>query len=334
VAALSDFSGLSLMLDKLAIAAAHTDARIGRRWCMRLFCGKLLPLSISRNGKWRRTMRNRLAAIFVLIGVFGFAQNAFGSECPVFRKDSLISPGQIIFGVPSGSPPTSYYDVDKGVLTGFAVDMASALAEKMCLKTEFVAADFAGLIPALGARKMDALIGAFGITAERQQVMEMVPFFLLGVSIVVSKEKGLHFDGEYDLCGHTVAAVPGQTATTNMESISKEVCPAGKKINIQYYQNTNETVIQVRKGVADAAVLAWIEAIYYVKGLPDLAVGSPILSGDPKKPRNKSGVALRKGNDDLAEAVSRALQGIMDDGTYRKVLEKWDVLGGDIRTAK
>ncbi len=65
--------------------------------------------------------------------------------------------------------------------------------------------------------------------------------------------------------------------------------------------------------------------------VPELTAGSPIISGRPEVPRNKLGMAFRKGDKPMHDAVAAALRELEKNGEYDKILEKWHLKNGDIR---
>ncbi len=86
----------------------------------------------------------------------------------------------------------------------------------------------------------------------------------------------------------------------------------------------------MRKGGADVAFVDWTFAAYITQLLPVLAYASPILSGRPNVPRNRLGLAFRKGEKPV-DAVAQAVQNIKQNGTYDRLLAKWNLQSGDIR---
>jgi ABC-type amino acid transport substrate-binding protein len=97
------------------------------------------------------------------------------------------------------------------------------------------------------------------------------------------------------------------------------------------YPNFNEAVRQLRKNMAQVAFVDWPFANYLAQTVPDLALGSPILSGMAGRPRNKQGMMVRKGDTETATALAEALARIQASGEYEAILAKWNVSEGDIR---
>ncbi|HXQ66206.1 MAG TPA: ABC transporter substrate-binding protein [Alphaproteobacteria bacterium] len=253
-------------------------------------------------------------------------------DCPVRPPADLTSPGTLTIATHLTMPPQAFLDNDKPA--GFAIEIGEAIAREMCLKAAFVNFDFAGLFPGLNARKFDTIIAGIGITPDRQKSLDFVPYFEGGVRLIVRKDSKLTFKSEDDLCGLPVATQSGSVEAISLERTNKERCSESKKIDIMAYPNFNEAVQQLRKKVADVAFLDWPFANYLAQAVPDLALGSPILSGTPGLPRNKHGIVVRKGDVAMSDALSEGLKRIEADGTYGKILAKWNVEEGDIRSVK
>ena len=174
------------------------------------------------------------------------------------------------------------------------------------------------------------IVGA-GITPQRQEVFDFVPYFQGGIRLVVQKSSGLSFKDESELCGHSVATVTGSVEARALDRANQETCAEGKKIEIKVYPSFNEAVQQLRKSVAEVAFVDWPFAAYLVNLMPELVVGSPILSGTPGRPRNREGIVVRKGDTATRSAIEQAFAKVQASGGYDKILDKWHLKEGDIR---
>ena len=270
-------------------------------------------------------MKNMFITIFALLAPVA----AWSADCPVRAPAELITPGKLTIATHLTTPPQAFLENEKPA--GFAVEIGEALAQQMCLKAEFVNMAFAGLFPGINAKKFDTIIAGVGITPQRQESFDFVPYFQGGVRLLNRKESLRTFKTEDELCGLSVATQTGSTEAIGLERANKETCPDGKKITIMGYPNFNEAVQQLRKNVAEVAFVDWPFANYLAQAVPEFKLASPILSGTPGKPRNKHGMVVRKGDAAMATALSDALKRIQASGQYDKILAKWNLSEGDIR---
>jgi polar amino acid transport system substrate-binding protein len=254
---------------------------------------------------------------------------AHAADCAVRPPADLLEAGKLTVATHLTMPPQAYLDGDKPA--GFAVEIGHTLARQMCLEAAFVNIAFAGLFPGINAHKFDTIIAGIGITPQRQESFDFVPYFQGGVRLIVRRDSKLRFDSEDDLCGRKVATQTGSTEAIGLERANRETCPEGRKIEMMGYPNFNEAVQQLRKNVAEVAFLDWPFANYLAQTVPDLALASPILSGTPGRPRNKQGMVTRKGDTEMLTALAAALANIEANGEYERILRKWNVAEGDIR---
>ena len=270
-----------------------------------------------------------LAAGFLLCLGAGLTATPSLADCAVKAPPGLVTPGSLTVGSNMTTPPQMF--VENGQPAGFEIDLAKAIAGAMCLKPQFVNIAFGGLFPGLGARKFDYITSGLGITPQREQVFDFVPYLVGGIQLVVRKDSGLHFKDENGLCGHSVATISGTTQARAIERVNEKECKAGQKIDLKYFPSFNDAVIQLRKKSADVAFVDWAFAAYVTNLMPELAIGSPIISGRPEVPRNKLGMAFRKGDKAVHDAVAAALQQLEKTGEYDRILDKWHLKNGDIR---
>jgi polar amino acid transport system substrate-binding protein len=278
-------------------------------------------------------MRDAIIAItslFCLL-VVDLQTGAQAATCPVAAPPNLTVPGTLLVGTTDPPPPAGVKPPNQ---QGFEEDLAEALAGTMCLKVQFAPLAFAGLFPALNARKFDVAMASIGISAEREQSFDFVPYFLGGLRLVVRKDSGLFFETEAGVCGHRIAALAGSIEVRDLERFKPD-CPPGKQIDLVIYPNNNEILEQLRKRTVEVIFIDWPPAAYIVQQNPDdFAIGSPILTGEPPGiPRHRIGMMLRKGDTATRDALSQAFAHLQEDGTYQKLLAKWNLVEGDIRNA-
>ncbi len=76
----------------------------------------------------------------------------------------------------------------KGELEGFDIDIARALCAKMAADCEIVAQDLDGIIPALLAKKYDAVVASLNVTEDRQKVVAFTKPYYRSPSVFVARK--------------------------------------------------------------------------------------------------------------------------------------------------
>jgi polar amino acid transport system substrate-binding protein len=264
-------------------------------------------------------------------GVLFTSSIARAADCLPAPPD-LIEAGTLTIGISLATAPTAFILNDEPA--GIDPDLMRALASAMCVKPKFVNMAFAGLFPALIAKKIDVIHSQVGITDVRKQSFDFVPVFVGGIRLIAGKKTGLKFNSEADTCGSTVAIMGGSTQQAALQKV-KESCPADKVLTLKPFGGQAEALNDVARGSSQAAFVDWAVAAYAAQQKPDdYAIASPILSGKgPNTERNRIGIVFRKGETANEQAVEGAFKKIVADGEYDKLLAKWNLNEGDIRKA-
>lgn len=270
-----------------------------------------------------------LSSVCFAIGLLTLTTELASAAC-LPAPESLVKPGFLTIGTNFAGPPMGF--LDGTTPSGFDSDLVSQIAERMCLKPEFVDLTFTGLFPGLLAKKFDIIAARVGITEERQKQFDFVPVFKGGLRLVVNKGSDLRFKTESDVCGHDTAIVAGSTQMAALERVKSE-CPSEKPMTMKTFTNQIEAMNEVAKKSVSAAYVDWPLAAYVIQQRPnDFIEASPVLSGKgPNTERNRNGLVVRKGEKSTQDALSAAFDAILADGSYDRLLAKWNLADGDIR---
>ena len=242
--------------------------------------------------------------------------------------ESVTKDGKLTVGMDTSYAPAEFLAEDGKTPVGFDVDIVKALAKVFGLEAEPTTSNFDLILPAVGS-KYDIGVSSFTITAERMEAVDFVSMFKAGSTWVVKKGNPNKVDTS-DLCGVKVAV---QTGTTQEEEVNEmsEQCEADGKKSIEVLSSklqtdvtTNVTTGKADVFYADSPVAGY--AISQTDGQIE-ALGEDVGVA-------KEAVAIKKGDSATAEAVQKALQKLMDDGTYMKILEAWGVQSGAIDKAE
>ena len=224
--------------------------------------------------------------------------------------------------------PAEFLDADGKTQIGYDMDLARAMGNIFGLETEIVSSNFDTIIPAIGS-KYDLGIAAFTITKERMESVDFVSYFTAGMGYAVAAGNPKNVD-ENDLCGLNVAV---ETGTVEEEAINKTAkqCKAdGKKdITIQSSKQQTDATTAVVTGKADV-FFADSPVVGYAIAQTDGQLEQ--LGKDFDEVPNA--IAIKKGDSQTTEAVQKAMQKLMDDGTYTKILQHWGVESGALDKAE
>ncbi|MGH7777359.1 MAG: ABC transporter substrate-binding protein [Candidatus Dormibacterales bacterium] len=283
--------------------------------------------------------KTRMASALVAAGLAAAACGGTGGQSPsaggtpktsscITAPGDLVNGGSITWGSDVSYPPQESFPISAPTTpTGFDIDVAAAIAKKMCLQSQVVNQGFDGIIPALGAKKFDAIISAMTVTADRSKVVSFVPYFNAGEALVATSTSSLNITDLSQLCGRSVAVESGTAEESEIKTSVDPKCGAGKQVNLKVFPVDTAALAELRKGGVDVHFTDSPVAEYEVKQSSDLKVVSPVLETAPE------GIAVRKDDPKLLQAITKAFKAIEKDGTYDQLLTKWGLTAGDIRKA-
>ncbi|GAQ65575.1 ABC transporter substrate-binding protein [Streptomyces scabiei] len=269
-----------------------------------------------------------VAAMAVLAGCGGAAGTAPSSAASAvvdLPAGTLVKDGQITYCSDISAPPLTYYDAAQKPV-GAEIELGDALAQRLGVKANWANTAFNGIIPALQAKQCDAIITQLYIKPEREKVVDFVPYMYASSTLVVSAEKGEGIKGMADLCGKKAAVQTGTTVADYLADQSKKCRADGKqKVDIRLFNKDTDALQQLRLGLVDSYGTTLETAAYVMKQQP----GTFALAGEPFN-RIKVGVATRKGDTALHDALTKAFAALQKDGEYAAILKKWNLTGDDI----
>ena len=242
--------------------------------------------------------------------------------------DSVTKDGKLSVGMDTSYAPAEFLAEDGKTPVGFDVDIAKALANVFGLEADPETSNFDSIIPSVGS-KYDIGISSFTITPERMEAVDFVSMFKAGSTWVVKKGNPNKVDTS-SLCGLKIAV---QTGTTQEDEVNEaqEQCKADGKQDIQILSNKLQTDVttNVATGKADVFYADSPVAGYAIAQTDGTLEALGDVEGVAKQ-----GIAIEKGNEKLDEAVQKAVQKLMDDGTYMKILKHWGVESGALDKAE
>ncbi|MFT4435152.1 transporter substrate-binding domain-containing protein [Caballeronia sp. 15715] len=238
---------------------------------------------------------------------------------PAYAKDANV----LRLGIDPTYPPMDVKMPD-GTVTGFDVDLANEICRRIAMHCQWVEMEFSGMIPALQARKIDAIISSMAITEKRMQQIAFSTKLFQFKSRLIAKTGAPVTVSVEGLRGKRIGVQSG----TQFEAYAQKNWQSGG-VEVVAYQSQEGVFQDLEAGRLDAALLGSVEAdngfLKTPRGKGFGFVGGPLEMGD-----HGTGIGLRKDDVALKASIDSAIAGMRADGTYQKIARKYfdfDVYG-------
>lgn len=236
----------------------------------------------------------------------------------IVLPDDVVKKGTIVFADSGSVKPLKYTEPGSDKIIGLVPDLTAEYAKRLGLtaKIERVSGD--SVIPGVLSGRFDAGLG-LGDFAERRKTLDFVDILKGGQVLLVAKGNPSGVKGMDDLCGHTIAITKGSNEQAVIDTHQKDCASGGKPaIDVQAYADGPTATLALTSGR--------VEISY-----EDIANANALIKENPDKYQTAGdyqwlapyGVGILKGDTRLTTAIQKALQSMIDDGTYQKILAKY-----------
>ncbi|MFD6292360.1 ABC transporter substrate-binding protein [Streptomyces sp. NPDC060205] len=220
------------------------------------------------------------------------------------------------------SPPLGFYATDDKTRIGSEIDLATLVADTLGLKLDNDEVSWENLFVGLDSGKFDAVFSNVTVTEERKEKYDFATYRLDNIAFEAKKGSGWKVDGPKDVAGRTIAVSSG----TNQEKIlvdwSKQNEKAGRKaVTIKYFQKDTDYYLALQSGRIDAYLGPSPSAAYHVSSAGQSEIVGT-LSGAGDDLQGKIAATTKKGSG-LVDAYAAAVNHVIEDGSYAKVLKRW-----------
>lgn len=216
-------------------------------------------------------------------------------------------------------PPQEF--MENGKLVGIQPDLVAAMAEVMDAKFDNASiGSFDTLIPGVVSGRYDMSSADFGVTEDRLKEVDFVTQFKLGTAFAVKEGSGITISEATDLCGHSVGVQSGSYFIDQVKEADAQCAEAGSDpIDLKTFPDDGARVLALTNGRIDVTATAEDAMAYAIdsESLPfelQEFVYAPL----------EQGMVVADGSD-LGPALQAAMQELVSNGTYAKVLEKWGI---------
>ncbi|MEU1590725.1 transporter substrate-binding domain-containing protein [Micromonospora sp. NPDC005710] len=251
---------------------------------------------------------------------------AISTDADLARKLPADLRGRGTVTVATNAPYQPFIDFKQEGRTdefkGLDYDLFLAASARLGIKATFTQQPFDGLVPGLQAAKYDAIAGGITDKKERQQVATFVDYSASGTGFLVRAGNPLGVQSVADLCGRAVAVQKASNQAKNLASYSKNSC-AGNTVKVKEYPENPQAVQALIAGNVEVVAATKVNLVDTAGAL----AGKAELVADESAPNgwlaSPNGFGFLKSKKDVAEAYRAAVQSLIDDGTYTRILTQW-----------
>lgn len=230
---------------------------------------------------------------------------------------STLDKDELVIGIDDTFVPMGFKD-DSGELTGFDVELAKKVADKMGKTLEFQSIDWSMKETELNNENIDLIWNGYSISDERKEKVDFSSAYLNNRQVIITLA-GSSIKSKDDLKGKKVGAQNQSTAVDAIESDGGQIEKTFKSGKVITFETNNDAFMDLEAGRLDAVVADEILAKYYINQRGEDKYS--ILSDDFGK--EQYAVGMRKNDDKFKDAFNKALKEVIDDGDAKDISKKW-----------
>ena len=211
--------------------------------------------------------------------------------------------------------------------TGWEVQLTNDVVKMLHLRVKYVAASVTADIPGVQAGRWQLSTDDWFVTPAREKIVNYVTDLRSGTRFFEAKGSKLKVNSPKDLCGKTVAVKKATVEATLAQKAATACAKAGKpKLTLQLYPTEAAVTLAIQSNRAQVGWTGSTPTDYLVKQQPKKfqVAGSDFTVVTV-------GIVVSKQYPGLAKAMAAAVNQLIKNGKYEKLLEKWGNATGKIR---
>lgn len=231
---------------------------------------------------------------------------------------AAAEPAHVSVGIYPSYPPLDIRDPASGELKGFDIDLGKRVAQKLNVTFDLQETAFAQLVASVQTGRIKLFFNGMNDTAPRREVISFVDYLRSGTQFMARAADA--YPDEAALCGKKVAGsrstnLPGQIAEWSQAHCESQGRPAVVFLGAD---NNIDARSQLKQGRADAMAQDSLT-------IPFIQAQEPGVYQTVGKPFDMTimGVGVDKSDASLQNALVKALQSMIDDGSYAALLKTW-----------
>lgn len=269
-------------------------------------------------------MRKRLLSMVLVVSMFAALVSGCGAKSGDSGKEDtekkeqttyekIMDKGVLTVGTEGTYQPFTYHD-ESDTLTGYDVEVAKAIGEKMGVKVEFSEITWEGLLASLDNGTVDLVLNQVGVTDERKEKYDFSdPYLYSYIALIVNKD-----NNDITSWDTSKGKKTSLNISSNYAAIAEEY-----EMDITASETFSKDIELLLAGRTDCVINNTIAFNDYLIQKSD----TPIKIADVRAEADTVAAPIPKGNEDLVEAVNKAIKELKEDGTLAKLSEQF--LGKD-----
>ncbi|MCY7324984.1 MAG: amino acid ABC transporter substrate-binding protein [Microbacteriaceae bacterium] len=223
--------------------------------------------------------------------------------------------GKLVVGTEGTYRPFSYHEGGSGPLTGYDIEVVTAVAEKLGVEVTFEETQWDAIFAGLQSGRFDIIANQVSINDEREAAYTMSQPYTVSPGVLIVAESNTEIASFDDLSGFSSA----QSLTSNWYEVA-----VGYGATVEAVEGWAQAAELLSQGRVDATVNDELTFLDFEKTEGD--TGLKIV--DETDDASLNAFALPKGSDDLAAAINEALAELRADGTLAAISESY--FGSDV----
>ncbi|MFF9360105.1 ABC transporter substrate-binding protein [Streptomyces griseoluteus] len=233
----------------------------------------------------------------------------------------------------NSAAPLGFHATDNKTVIGVEPDIAYLVAGVLGLKPHLNTVSWENIFVGLDSAKYDVGFSNITVTEERKEKYDFATYREDNLGFAAKKGSGLKVTGPADLAGRNVAVSSGTNQEKLLVEWSKENEKAGREpIHIKYYQDESDTYLALRSGRIDVYVGPNPTAAYHAATTGQTEVVGT-YSGAGATLQGLIAATTKK-DSGLAKPLADALNHVIENGTYAKVLKRWGLSDEAVTTSE
>ncbi|MBU8878414.1 amino acid ABC transporter substrate-binding protein [Bacillus sp. FJAT-29790] len=223
--------------------------------------------------------------------------------------EQIQADGVVKIGAEGTYAPFSFHDAS-GKLTGFDTELAEEIASRLGVKAEIIETPWDGIFAGLDSKRFDMIVCQVGIRPDRQEKYDFSEPTNVSKPYLI-----IHNDND------TIKSfedLKGKKSAQSLTSMFKDMAESNgaEIVGVEGFNQAIDLLISKR---VDATINDGLSYLDFKKQQPDAPLKVAAELDEP----TKMGVMFRKGNEELVEAVNKALADMKEDGKYLSISEKY-----------